>query len=149
MQSPWKPRPTLRGILKTSCLRVDPSCGNRAGLLYASPCPTVIGHWVWNALERGHHLVWCNQLRESLKMAEDWGLSTKDSPRSWENQFFILKGWGTLVVHHSVDHKHWISRDNKDSVRYHLSNRVWPTNLWEVSVEYLSRIYSPLPNNLI
>lgn len=54
VQSSWKPRPTLRSILKTTpCLRVDPSIGKRTGLFYPQTDQSVsVG-----SLTRGWHAV--------------------------------------------------------------------------------------------
>lgn len=54
VQSSWKPRPTLRGLLKTTlCLRVDPSSGERTGLFY----PQTDQSLSVGSLTRGWHAV--------------------------------------------------------------------------------------------
>lgn len=57
-----------------------------------------------------------SQLRQSVSMADSWGLSPEGTSSSWENASFIPDGKLTWVSHHGVRHNHHISPNNKGSV---------------------------------
>lgn len=139
VQSSWKPRPTLRGLLKTTlCLRVDPSSGERTGLFY----PQTDQSLSVGSLTRGWHAVgWGNP----------WGWPTAEDclrrtlPAAGEmSPSFLTGNWHGWHVTVFIIICH-ISPNNRGSIGHHLSTRVSPTDfcekvfLWNIIQESVPR----------
>lgn len=118
----WKPRPTLRGMLKmTQYLRVDPSSGKRAGLFYpSSQSDTACGRPQPGA---------GTQSAEAIPENGQW-LNTVSRGHSEQLGKWVLHSWWETDKGGTSHNRH-LSPNNKGSFRYHLSTRVSPDDFCE------------------